>query len=287
VGLLAYTDGLLYLADLVTGQLRRINSPDFVRRLVLEELPKKEADAARVRGEDQLSDELREIISHPRTNTFYGIKHAVLTPDGRYAVTGRDGEAIRVWDATSGECVKVLPIRFLHNFPEGEVQCMVPMSDSEGVVFVTQDGRIHIWRFLGSAENIILPRNKYNTSPQICLSADGKKVVFGGWFDPIEVWDILELRLVKKFDQKPGALVHRFALSGNGAHLVVATGSEALNNEIVVWNLVSGIPISTYPIFSYPAQLSIVSDDGKFVCITDNSEIHYLILENATTSSSL
>jgi hypothetical protein len=106
--------------------------------------------------------------------------------------------------------------------------------------------------------------------------------VFGGWFDPIEVWDIPERRLVKKFDQKPDAIVHRLAMSRDDAHLIVTLGGEALNNEIVIWDIEAGTPISAYPVFSCPAHLSKVSEDGRFVCVTDNGEVHYLSLENVS-----
>jgi len=215
-----------------------------------------------------------------RANTHYGINHAILTPDGRYAVTSRDGEAIRAWTMVTGECVAALPVRFIHSFNEGEVQCMVPTPNSEGVVFVTQDGRIHVWRFVGNSERFVLPHEEYNNRPKIAISADGKKVAFGGWFEPIEVWDIPERRLVKKFDQKPDALAHDLAISHDGAYIIVASGGEALNNEVSVYDMESGILITTYPTTAYPVRLSKLSEDGRFICITDNGEVHCLSLEN-------
>ena len=153
--------------------------------------------------------------------------------------------------------------------------------DSFSKKFNGQDGRIHVWCFVGNFERFILPREEYNTSPKIGISADGKRVVFGGWFEPIEAWDILERRLVKKFDQKPDALAYSLAISHDSAYIIVVSGGEALNNEIVVWDMALGTVITVYPASSCPAHLSKLSEDGRFVCITDNGEVHYLSLENA------
>jgi WD40 repeat protein len=278
--LLPYTDGLLYLANVITGEIRLANSPEFVRRLVLEELPKKEATAARVCGEEWLPADLRE-RGNRRPNSHYGMTEAALTPDGRYAVTARFGEAVRVWDTSTGECVHALPTPSTHSPSEGEVMRLAPMPDSQGVVFATQDGRIHIWRFAAGAEAYLLPRDEYNNRPQMAISADGARIVFGGWFGPIELWDIPERRLVMTFDQEPDAMAERLAISRDGAYVVVASGSETLGNEIVVWNIASGLPIARYPLPCNPAHLSELSEDGRFVCTTDNGEMHCLSLENA------
>jgi WD40 repeat protein len=280
IALVPYSDGLLYLADLVTGQLKMVNSPEFIQRLVEEELPKKEANSARLRGEDRMPEELREMLKRP-VLTQYGMTEAILTPNGCYAVTARYGEAVRVWDMITGDCIHTLPTPDVDSFAEGEVISLEPMSDSQGVVFTTQDGRIHIWRFAGSSERIILPRDTYNTRPMVAVSTDGEFIVFGGWFDPLELWHIPTQRMIRKYGQNPDACVKSITFTRDGAYIVVASDNETLKNEIVVWDVQTAAIIAKYPLPSNPACLSEVSEDGRLVCLTDNGEVHYLSLENA------
>lgn len=49
----------------------------------------------------------------------------------------------------------------------------------------------------------------------------------------------------------------------------------------------TGTALATYPLSRGCSSLSNISDNGRFVCCSDDGEIHYLTIENYLTQSDL
>ena len=168
---------MLYEVDLKRGTLREIISRSFLKELEKEVLPRIERNAARLRGEHKLSKETRKFLVRP--DRIYQISRAALAASGRYVVTSCDGDAVRIWDVTTGECDWNLPTPAVSSFSESEVTCLNVAADGQAVVFVTHDGTVHFWRFSENVETV-MKNTKYFSLVEHAISSNGKLVAYGG-----------------------------------------------------------------------------------------------------------
>jgi hypothetical protein len=275
-GLMACANGILYLADIRTRSLRQISSPSVVDPLVKEELAQAEADWIGLNRDANDEKPLPAVVDP----CLFNIRWATLTPDGRFALTTRYGDAVRVWSSASGERVAYLPTKIVRRLSEGEVMCLRTALDSQTVVFSTSEGLVHVWRFLEKADSLVLrqDRTKSFVYTKLAVSADGRRIVFGESRGPLELWDIPGARLLRFLGEPPGVL-SGLAFTPDGKAVISASGGDSLVHRITAWDAENGAVITAHPLPGCPISLSEVASSGRFVCCTDNGEIHYLSLE--------
>jgi WD40 repeat protein len=280
-GLLAYRDGMLYVVDLKGGILREIISPASLEQLAKKVLPKVERDAARLRGEHRLSKKVRAQLTRPWTPR-YEISQAALTPDGRFAVTSCDGDAVRIWDIASGKCFNELSTRMRQSFSEGEVSYLSTTADGQVAVFATDEGTAHFWRFGEDAESVVRNAGEFFLA-RYAVSPDGRWIVYGGLCCSLELWDASTHQLVRRFDEPVGwDDVAMIAIAPNNRTVLVASGDEELIHQIKAWDMETGTAFATYPLSRDCSSLSNISDNGRFMCCTEDGEIHYLTVDNVS-----
>jgi WD40 repeat protein len=113
------------------------------------------------------------------------------------------------------------------------------------------------------------------------ISPDGKWVVYGALGCSLELWDSSAQKLVRRFDEPVGwddMIVDTIAL--NNSVVLVASGDGGLIHQIRAWDIGTGAVLATYPLSRGCFSLSNLSDDGRFICCTDDGEIHYLSIDN-------
>ena len=69
----------------------------------------------------------------------------VYSPDGRTLVSSGESEAIRVWDAETGELVRLLP-----GHPE-RVRGLAMSADGQLIASSGTDGSVKVWDYRGGA----------------------------------------------------------------------------------------------------------------------------------------
>jgi WD40 repeat protein len=101
------------------------------------------------------------------------------SPDGKYLVSAGSGDAVRVWDATSGE--------LLCDFQGGNrALCFSP----DGRRLVGGCGRdVCVWEAL-SGQQVLYLQGHLGPVYSTGYSPDGRRIVSGAYEDAVRVWDV-------------------------------------------------------------------------------------------------
>jgi WD40 repeat protein/DNA-directed RNA polymerase subunit F len=148
-----------------------------------------------------------------------------ITPDGRWAVSGSDDKALRLWALETGQCVRTF---------EAEM-------DRQGGVGITSDGR---WAVSGSWDNTLRVWDLEtghcpfalagHTSPvtNVTITPDGRRAVSGSGDNTLRVWDLVTgacLRVLKGHSGK----VNCVSMTPDGRQVVSGSDDKTLR----VWDL--------------------------------------------------
>lgn len=98
-------------------------------------------------------------------------------------MSGGDDGTVRIWDAQSGKCRKILTGH------SASVSCLFMSADNKCLISGSKDATIMIWDLPSGC----LPRILSGHSGEIVfalLSADTKKVISNSWDNTIRIWDV-------------------------------------------------------------------------------------------------
>jgi WD40 repeat protein/serine/threonine protein kinase len=159
-----------------------------------------------------------------RTRTGY---HLAFSPDSRRLASAAYGEAITLWDATSGQ--EIYAIR------GGLFQRVVFSRDGRTLVSAEFDGTVRFWD-ADTGQH----RSTIHADPAIvgiALSPDGQRLATGGFERPVHIWD-LETRQEALVLRGHTEMVHELAFSSDGQQLA----SASWDGTVKIWDA-SAAPI--------------------------------------------
>jgi WD40 repeat protein len=107
----------------------------------------------------------------------------VVTPDGRYVVSGSKDETLRVWDLTTGETK-----RTLQGHTNG-VSAVAVTPDSRYVVSGSYDKTLRVWDLTTGETKRTLQGHSYPVFA-VAVTPDGRHVVSGSNDTTLRVWDL-------------------------------------------------------------------------------------------------
>ncbi|KAK3987305.1 WD40-repeat-containing domain protein, partial [Cladorrhinum sp. PSN332] len=158
--------------------------------------------------------------------------------NGKQVASGSDDGTIKIWDATSGSCVKTLEGH------GGWVRSVTFSHDGKQVASGSDDGTIKIWDATsGSCVKTLEGHSGWVRS--VTFSHDGKQVASGSDDGTIKIWDATSGSCVKTLEGH-GGWVRSVTFSHDGKQ--VASGLD--DGTIKIWDAISGSCIQTISINS-------------------------------------
>ena len=119
---------------------------------------------------------------------------------------------MRLWDASSGECVRKL------RWQSGMVRSVALSADGDRIVSGSSDGTVRLWD-ASSGECVRELRGHTDWVRSVALSAEGGRVVSGSDDGTIRVWDASSGECVRELRVHEDG-VRSVALSADGGRLV-------------------------------------------------------------------
>lgn len=182
-----------------------------------------------------------------------GIKSIALSPDGKH-VLSCDYKSMRLWDATTGECLRLTEL--------GEGQFGSPTSVvflADGRLAMTTHGYSLIVWDVKTGECV----HRFETSPisasAVAVSKDERLAFTGAYQEPAALWDVKAGRFVRKMDDV-GCFGTVVALSQDGN-----IGVTRATSDIHVFQTRTGRCIRTIKGHGYAVSDLSLSLDGRFL----------------------
>lgn len=192
----------------------------------------------------------------------------VLTPDGKFAVSGGDDPFLIVWNTKDGSEARRI-LRHTPNQKAGAARNLALSSDGTKVGALAPGQRIQFWDIATgepAAESYLLD------APTIhwALSHDRTKLARSGSSD-VTVTDLSANKVVlsKNFPTNEVNLVHAICFSPDGHSLAMALRNDGRRQaksdvgKVQVWNVTNDKELfSAWPVLPYVADVAF-SPDGK------------------------
>jgi WD40 repeat protein len=181
------------------------------------------------------------------------VRGAIFNPDGSQIVSvGADG-TLRVWDAVSGQ-----PLRIL-DAGAGQLLSAVFLPDGRHVATSGADGVLRLWDVASGKETRTFPGHQRPVEALAC-SADGSRLVSGGRDRAIRVWNVASGKQELLIEGLP-ADVNSVAISPDGQRL--ASGGDDKN--VHVWEAATGKAVARFEDTGGEVRSVVFGPDGAWV----------------------
>ena len=157
-----------------------------------------------------------------------------ITPDGRYVLAAngddfdrRTGNAIRIWDAESGELVRMMTGH------TNDVTCIALTPDGTRVASSSLDGTVRLWR-IEDGETLWTFAGHDEAVYSVVVTPDGQRVITGGGDNHVRVLNIAdgaETRILRGHHGN----VYALAVSPNGQYIVSGSRDKTLKVWRAPW----------------------------------------------------
>jgi WD40 repeat protein len=175
---------------------------------------------------DAVSGEQRDsVLAHVE-----GVTSLTFSPDGLRLATGGADQAVRLWDATTHQLQKELPV-------PGQVLSLAFSPDGATLavsLFVDDKGKIELWDLETSTVQATFLEDD-RTVHAVTFSPDGQSLAAAGTEGVVEVWRLSDRQVVKVLRGPRDTLINvLFTLDGR---TIIAGGGDW---KIHLWDLDSG-----------------------------------------------
>ncbi|KIM40859.1 hypothetical protein M413DRAFT_72500 [Hebeloma cylindrosporum] len=176
-----------------------------------------------------------------------------FSSDGTCIISGSWDNSVRIWDASSGDELKVL------NGHTKVVTSVAFSSDSTHIVSGSWDKSLRVWDATSGAElKVLNGHTNYITS--IALSANGTHIASGSWDKSVRVWNALsgdEMKVLNGHTESITSVT--FSIDGN----CIVSGSW--DNSVRVWDSASGTVLRVLNGHTDSVYSVALSNDGSHI----------------------
>jgi len=154
-----------------------------------------------------------------------------FSPDGNRLVSCSHDYTIKLWDVEKGKLLREVPLSHADLWRRGPPNRVEFSSDNQHIMAVLNDGIIWIWDAETLQQEWFIRRIHKGGSITASYSPDGKRIVSGGQFGDLNIWDGTngELKQTLRGHQKN---VTSVAFSPDGKRIVSASADCTLK----LWN---------------------------------------------------
>jgi WD40 repeat protein len=230
-------------------------------------------------GEQIATMKLWEIATGKTLRTFSGhaggVKSVVISPDGRFALSGGDDKRMKLWELSTG--------RELRSFAGhgGTVESVAFSPDGQFALSGSADKTMKLWEVATGKELRSSAHPRKVTS--IAYSADGRVALSGMVTDSILSADgrvvLSDPEIMTLWDMTTGAELRRFAIRSDP---VTSVRGRIMDNPIRValssdgrfalstaggmrlWDVATGEPLRDFRGYSFKVDSLAFSPDGRF-----------------------
>ncbi len=159
-----------------------------------------------------------------------------MTADGARIVSGSWDNTVRVWDAATGETLRVLKGH------EDRVSSVAVTADGARIVSGSWDGTVRVWD-AATGETLRVLKGHERAVTSVAVTADDARIVSGSEDKTVRVWDATtgETLRVLEGHESP---VTSIAVTTDGGRIVSGSGSTRASgkadNTVRVWDAATG-----------------------------------------------
>lgn len=159
------------------------------------------------------------------------VQAVAFSPDGSQALTGSADTTARLWDARSGEQLRVFQGH------TGAISDVAFSPDGKYALTGSADKTARLWD-VTTGEQLQLFKGHFDEVWAVAFTPDGASVLTGSRDYTARLWNIATGEQQRLFPI--GAAVYRLALSPDGRHMVSATRSDYSGALPKLWDVTTG-----------------------------------------------
>ena len=253
------------LASQLLGRLLRFEKPE-VQSLL--------AQAKKYNTKPWLRPSFPSLMSPGQSliSTFVGhqasVRRVVVTPDGRWAISGSNDSTLRIWDLVGKEEVRILKGH------SNQVRAIAITPDGKQVVSGSNDRNLKLWD-LSSGKEIRTFEGHADIVRAVAVTKDGTRIISASGDGTLKLWDLNSGREIYTLKGHSSRVI-TVAVTPDGTQIV--SGSD--DNTIKLWDLDSGIEQFTIACPSRVRSVVITADGNWLISASEGRRIQVWDLNN-------
>ena len=202
-----------------------------------------------------LSDKPELILQQGHSQRSDGLS---FSPDNRYLASASSDSTIRIWDAATGNELRVLAGH------TGAVRCVTFSADGQSLASGGVDGKVKLWDAASGKEIASFDGHKGRVNT-VAFSLDGKLLASGGIDNAVKVWDVATKTEARTLTGHTGWIL-ALAFGADNQALVSSSADLTLKR----WNVATGQAIQTAT-QQTPITCLAISQNGEWLASGSNN----------------
>ena len=203
--------------------------------------------------------QLRHLVLAPETAHTGAANALAFSPDGHQIVSGGQDGMLRLWDAASGQPVRV------KEGNQGSVQSVAFTSDGHQIASGGSDGTLRLWDAASGQAVRVLAGHELGVN-SMAFSPDGRQIASGGDDGTLRLWDAASGQPVRVTAAHKGS-VRSLTFSPDGRQ--IASGGD--DGTLSLWDAASGQPLRSMEGQKNSVRSLAFSPDGRQIVSGGNS----------------